>query len=229
MKSWVLFFLFLSLIITDLAAQDRIFVKLYQNTDLVRRIEVKGVNSNKKLNNVSVSSLKRISLGVSLSHSMKWNHEVEISFLGDIPPIEHELRVSEVGNLKNKFYSLHYELSKPLSDEDSRLTVLLGAGIEGYWGELYYDRSIDNIGYFDYYHRNRGVLMNFIPRLAYRLNSRFNLEISSKVRLFDFRSYKHKVLNPTIPEELQISDRSSSVEFFESAYNFRLGLSYRVK
>lgn len=210
-------------------AQTDFFIKIYHNTDFVKRVDrdydgsvkdyVRTENYHTLFNRISIA-------GTLIAE--RWAHELEVSYTNDIPPLEHEFRNSEELDLKSSYYSLQYEISKMFNPKDKQLQFSAGLGLNNYWNKMNHEASII-ISEYPFYERNIGTTLTLIPRIGYRLLPRLWFDLNIKFGILDIRQYVYYIDNLGIPKKQRFKEKGIHSDFLPSAYNLRFGLSYKIK
>lgn len=178
-------------------------------------------------------NFNRISLAIDIGTKKGYTHEIEFlipelskSYKDIQYPMNYEFRKENSsfdGEISS--YSLRYELSKTLTNKDKKLGFHLGAGINPYYVLVEYIPNVQNT----YYSSTKvyGFALNLVPRIKYKISSRFFIDLNVPLKVYDLRAEKYRVKNPAIPINQQTKIDYSNT-FFESVYTFRLGLMYRL-
>ena len=120
-------------------------------------------------------------------------------------------------------FSFRYELGKILGDQSKPTTFLLSAGINPYYVQLEYEPTISNA----YYQQRKfyGFALNATPRLNFKLNQHFRIDLNVPIRIFNFQRTYYRQDNPILPYSQQRFTENKYL-FFEPVYTIRLGLMY---
>jgi hypothetical protein len=122
-------------------------------------------------------------------------------------------------------YSLRYEYGKFLGDKEKPINFLLSAGINPYYVQLEYTPDLSNGIYSaeTYY----GFALNATPRLYFKLNRHFNIDLNLPLRIYNFQKAYYRQDNPILPERQQRVTKTNHL-FFEPVYTIRLGLMWHL-
>ncbi len=218
----------LILTVTYCYSQKKFGIKIYQNTDMFNA-EYNDWR-NKPLTRDDYVNFNRLSLAVNIISKNTFAHEIEF-LIPEISkstnniqfPMKYEFEKDITFDSKASVYSMRYELSKALLRQSKRFNCTLGLGINPYYVHIEY---IPNVA-TSYYHSDKlyGAVINIIPRMNYKINNRFSMDLNLPLRIFDLREETVRTRNPSIPIRQQTINTTHGI-FFESAYTVRLGLTY---
>jgi hypothetical protein len=228
-RTRLLTLLFVCIAIYSFGQQGQSF-KLYQNTDIFQlqcirlhpREETKQGNAN----------FSRISLAVVFTSRKRSFHEVELlipEFSKPIEkldfPLEYTFWKGELFDSAGNSYSFRYEFGKLLGDKSKPINFLLSAGINPYYVQLEYtpDRSNDYYRSTTYY----GFALNATPRLYFKLNRHFSIDLNIPIRIYNFQKAKYQIDNPILPAQQQRFTDTNHL-FLEPVYTIRLGLMWHL-
>lgn len=222
--------LFISISICSFG-QKNFGIKIYQNTDIY---EIQYFESFfNEVTRFDEVNFNRISLAIDIGTKKGYTHEIEFlipelskSYEDIQYPMNYELQKKNSnfdGQIRS--YSLRYELSKTLTNKDKKLNFDFGAGINPYYVLVEYIPNVET----RYYSSSKlyGFALNLVPRIKYKISSRFIIDLNVPLKVYDLRAEKYRVKNPAIPINQQTKIDYSNT-FFESVYTFRLGLMYRL-
>lgn len=210
--------------------QQGLSFKLYQNTDIfqVQCINIKSEEKTKQVN----ANFSRISLAAVLLSKKNFFHEVELQIPEFSKPIEkldfplhYTFWKGETYDETGSSFSFRYELGKLLGDKSKPINFLLSAGINPYYVQMEYSTTNTQAYYFSstFY----GFAVNATPRLYYKLNRRFNIDLNIPIRIYNFQVEKFRQDNPILPVQQQRHTETNHL-FFEAVYTIRLGIMYTL-
>ena len=239
MKKTLTTLFLLGLLVADGYAQSNVYLKLYQNTDFFKRTEnlynrqIRAQQSTE----YNMNSFSRMSVAVAIETKNAWNHEFEVSYYQGWTPIEHtsifskESAINIANNVfekenVNHFIAMHYEAYRTIIP-GNRIAFQTGIGLNTYWAKS--ESRPESSFLFRQTDRNVGTTFTVIPRLCYALSQKFNLELSTKLGLLNANHYKAVIDNTTISAEDRIQESGMHWRFLPAAYNFRLGIAYKIR
>jgi hypothetical protein len=202
--------------------------KVYQNTDLVKMkrsswsdLQQKYISSEEyelSFNRISIASMWR---------SPTLFQEIEISYSTNSAPISWEPLPERNGVFKTKlnFYSLQYELGKPLRIKQKNLSILISGGLTPYL--LQFDKTPRNILTYPVSQQYLGITMSANSHLIYSLTKRILVDLSLKLAVQDLRYEKNRIKNPSIPLSQQTNEEYAYT-LLPGAYTARLGVGYKI-
>ncbi|MGB4848444.1 MAG: hypothetical protein WBP41_11030 [Saprospiraceae bacterium] len=229
MKTIVLFILIRCLYISSYA-QSGLSFKIYQNTDIFKTEYTDDQPGHVRTEN-NINFI-RISMAVNLQTKKGLGHEIEFlmpEFSKPIQklqfPIHYKFRKGNTSENMAASYSFRYEMHKLFADHSDRIDFLFGVGLNPYYVKLEYTPAASN----DYYSSLTlfGIAVNVTPRLYYKLNQFFSIDLNAPIRLYNFQVEKYRIDNPIFPIRQQ-RRRQNNHLFFEPAYTIRLGLRYSL-
>ena len=207
-------------------AQRQWAVKLYQNTDYHKVTEDYFWSREKRIVTSAYQvNFSRLSLALHLSSQRKWEHELALSYSGDVVPIAYKVSNSREESIHTKFYSVQYELLRNLTNSDSKFHFLLGGSILPYWAKLNHHPLVATR--FFRYDRHIGGSLNLIPYAVFKPTERWLIDLNVRIGLYDLRQYKRRIYNPAIPVKQQV-DREIQHTLLPKTYTIRLGIGYRL-
>ncbi len=204
--------------------------KLYQNTDI---FQLQCINLQpRETIKQGKTNISRISFAFVLLSKKSYFHEVEFQIPEISKPIEkldfplnYTYFKGDSLDEKGSSYSFRYELGKLLGDKSKPFNFLLSAGINPYYVQLEFTPTSPNTYYnsLTFY----GFALNATPRLYYKLNRHFSIDLNAPIRIYNLQVDKYRQDNPILPIQQQ---RSSEINhlFFEPVYTIRLGLMYSL-
>jgi hypothetical protein len=212
-------------------AQNTVGIKVYQNTDAFEtQFYETGPRTYTKVDNLHFS---RISLALDFKTKKGLVHEFEILVpeFSKAPekvmfPLNYEFRrgLTIEGNVST--LSFRYEINKTLTDKSRPFAFILGGGINPYFIDIRYEPK-DAMTY-QWLTKLYGFSFNITPRIQYKLNGRFSIDLNVPLKIYDLSKEDNWVKNPSIPISQQKKDETSNT-FFENVYTVRLGLMYTLK
>ena len=209
--------------------QQGFSIKLYQNTDIFPRTCI-ILNPREVIKETRIN-FSRFSFAFNLS-GKKCFHELELQFPEFEKPIEkldfplkYTFWKSDKQEETGSSFSFRYELGKFLGDKSKPVNFLLSAGVNPHYLNLEYASEFSNVYYtlIEYY----GVILNATPRVLFKLNSHFSIDLNTPIRIYNFQVYKHRQDNPILPVSQQRYKETNHL-FFEPVYTIRLGLMYSL-
>lgn len=220
----------ISLFLTNSLFAQHLELKVYQNSDFY---QVNHYNSTSRSYVWSDhSSFTRISVAVALQTKKKFFHELELfiprihdgtSNLG--MPMNYQL--NDVGpNVirKSDAYAFRYQMTR-VWQLKKNMVFTLGAAINPYYLKTKYAPLVTNS-----YPRTltvSGASLNFVPGIRYTLSSKFLAELNMPFKIYDYAYNEQRIENPSIPIRQQTAGGWTGT-FFETAYNIRLGIAYKL-
>jgi len=204
--------------------------KLYQNTDIFQLYCI-SLHPGEETKQAKVN-FSRISLAFVFTSRKRSFHEVELQIPEFSKPIEkldfplkYTFWKGELFDAAGNSYSFRYEFGKLLGDKSKPINFLLSAGINPYYMQLEYtpDRSNDYYRSTTYY----GFALNATPRLYFKLNQRFNIDLNLPIRIYNFQKVKYQIDNPILPVRQQRFTDTNHL-FLEPVYTIRLGLMWHL-
>lgn len=204
--------------------------KIYQNTDLFQQqYHIPQPRENINQDKINFS---RISLAFGFRSGKSYFHEVELQIpefsrpLGKLDfPQKYSIWKGDAYDQIGSSFSCRYELGKLLGDKSKPINLLLSTCINPYYIKLEYTPTVPNAYYYSLTHY--GLALNVVPRLYFRLNRLFSIDLNSPIRIYDFRRSKYRQDNPILPLQQQRSKQIDHL-FFESVYTIRIGLMYSL-
>jgi len=224
----------LSLIITAFLttfsfAQSGFSFKIYQNTDI---FQTRYIDNSGNVATGGSMHFGRISLAINLLRKKGLTHEVEIlipEFSKPINklqfPIQHYFATVPQFENEAASYSIRYEIDKLLADKSERIDFLFGVGLNPYYVQLESTPNTPN-AYFSSL-TLYGVALNATPRLYYKLNRFFSIDLNVPIRIYNFQREKYRQDNPILTTSQQRRNQNNHL-FFEPVYTIRLGLRYSL-
>lgn len=210
-------------------SQSTVYLKAFQNTDLMKRTEklvYQPVGADQETD-YSLSRFSRISFGVGVVASKLWNHDMEISYSRTLPPIEHVSAIShQSSDVSRHFFSIQYDLSMRTIMKKN-VHFQSGIGITPYIASEDY-RSGSSVE-FPITESNVGSTISTSLRLVYRLSSMFNVELSGRAGALNVNQYTSRIGNPQVPVEEREIANETKWRVLPSIYSFGLGISYKIK
>ncbi len=204
--------------------------KLYQNTDIFQ-IQCRRLNPREETKQVKVN-FSRISLAFVFHSRKRSFHEVELQipeFSKPIEkldfPLEYIIFKGESFDQTANSFSFRYEFGKLLGDKSKPINFLLSTGINPYYVQLEYVPNIPN----DFYRLTTyyGFALNATPRLYFKLNRRFNIDLNLPIRIYNFQKATYRIDNPILPVRQQRLMETNHL-FLEPVYTLRLGLMWHL-
>ena len=102
----------------------------------------------------NVNSFSRLSLGFAAQTPKRWSHEIEFSYSGQLPPINHNQRITSEHLLESSFYSIQYALSKVLSAQNKYFQFSIGLGLNAYQSKFHNEKS-ETTTFFSFQEKKR--------------------------------------------------------------------------
>jgi|GEM_PF-1941528 len=204
-------------------------IRVYQNTDFFKVVKSTDSGKEEKLH----SNLGRFSLAFTVSGKKRFNHELEL-FLPEFNrpidkvmfpyPYKYNIQVTDIK--KSDTYSFRYSVSKIFGLPSDRFRLSLGAGVNPYFIRTDYNVYFVHGGYSGYY-QTKGISLNILPAMQYRISKRFDLSVSVPFKLFDYKWLKQYSPNPAVPIS-QETRKDTKKDFLDQAYTIRLGLHFNL-
>lgn len=204
--------------------------KLYQNTDIFQLYCI-SLHPREETKQVKVN-FSRISLAFVFHSRKRSFHEVELQipeFSKPIEkldfPLEYIIFKGESFDQTANSFSFRYEFGKLLGDKSKPINFLLSTGINPYYVQLEYVPNIPN----DFYRLTTyyGFALNATPRLYFKLNRRFNIDLNLPIRIYNFQKATYRIDNPILPVRQQRLMETNHL-FLEPVYTLRLGLMWHL-
>lgn len=228
-KTKLLILLLACAAISSFGQQGQSF-KLYQNTDIFQ-LQCIRLNPREETKQVK-TNFSRISLAVTFTSRKRSFHEVELlipEFSKPIEkldfPLEYIIFKGESFDQTANSFSFRYEFGKLLGDKSKPINFLLSTGINPYYVQLEYVPTIPN----DFYRLTTyyGFALNATPRLYFKLNRRFNIDLNLPIRIYNFQKATYRIDNPILPAQQQRFTKTNHL-FLEPVYTLRLGLMWHL-
>jgi len=204
--------------------------KLYQNTDIFP-VQCTNLNPRETTKQVK-TNFSRISVAFVLHSKKNYFHEIELMIPEFSKPMEklkfpmnYRIWKADAYDETGSSFSFRYELGKLLAEKSKPVDFLLSAGLNPYFVQLEHTPTNTN-GYYNlatFY----GVALNVTPRLHFRLNQRFSIDLNAPIRIYNLQVGKYRQDNPILPIEQQRRTEINHL-FFEPVYTIRLGLMYSL-
>jgi len=178
------------------------------------------------------ANFNRISLAAVLLSSKNVFHEVEFQvpeFSKPIEKLDFPLKYTfwkgDSFDEAGSSFSFRYEFGKLLGDKSEPVNFLLSAGINPYYVQFEYTPTTPNAYYWSrtYY----GFALNATPRLYFKLNRHFSIDVNSPIRIYNFQKAKFRQDNPILPVQQQRFTKTNHL-FFEPVFTLRVGVVWHV-
>lgn len=204
--------------------------KLYQNTDIYP-LQCIRLHPREEIEQVKIN-FSRISLAFVFTSRKRSFHEVEFQipeFSKPIDKLDFPLKYTffkgEPFESAGNSFSFRYEFGKLLGDKSKPINFLLSAGINPYYMRLEYTPTTSSA-----YYQSRtfyGFALNATPRLLFKLNPRFSIDLNLPLRIYNFQKAYYRQDNPILPAQQQRSTKTNHL-FLEPVYTLRLGLMWQL-
>jgi hypothetical protein len=204
--------------------------KLYQNTDIFQ-LQCIRLNPREETKQVK-ANFSRISLAVVFTSRKRSFHEVELlipEFSKPIEkldfPLEYTIYKGESFDQTANAFSFRYEFGKLMGDKSKPIHFLLSTGINPYYVQLEYVPTVPN----DFYRLTTyyGFALNATPRLYFKLNRHFSIDVNSPIRIYNFQRATYRHDNPILPVRQQRLMETNHL-FLEPVFTFRLGVVWHL-
>jgi hypothetical protein len=206
--------------------QRKFGIKIYQNTDI---FETQYYVGNDETIKFDIVNFDRFSFAFDIDSKNHFTHEIEILIpevekpLGKIQfPMNYEFARGATFEGRASSYSLRYELSKTLLKETKGFNFDFGIGVNPFFLFIEYIRDGASTAFRS--RRVHGFSVNVVPRISYKLNDRFIIDLNVPLKIYDlykgYASY-NLPLNPKRNSDFY------TINFFENVYTIRLGLMYK--
>lgn len=226
----ILFTTLLLVQICNCHSQNSLNLKLYQNTDYHQQLYYIPVPRENK--NEGTLNFSRLSLAFNIATKKGLFHEIELQIPEFSRPLDKLDFPQKYGIWKGNSYTqtgssfaCRYELGKMIGKKSNPINFLVSAALNPYYLKVEYSPTVD----LSYYNTRSfyGIALNVVPRLYFRINDRFSIDLNTPLRLYNFRRSSYRIDNPILPARQQRSKQTDHL-FLEPVYNFRLGLRYSL-
>jgi hypothetical protein len=120
---------------------------------------------------------------------------------------------------------IKYEYNRKIVEVKNNLQFLIAASTEPYLESIIIKPKI--VTGFTTKGLHLGSKFYFIPRAIYKFKSKFYIDINFPVELFDCYWVRSLIKNPTLPMNLQKSNKFN-IDFFNKVFQFRIGFGIRI-
>lgn len=209
-------------------SQSRVYVKAYQNTDVFKRTEnVPSLPFGRPIETgYSLKRFSRFSVGAGIETNKFWNHELEVSYSRNLPPIEHSSRIPHKSDdVKRHFFALQYDLYSRF-EARGNWYFRTGFGISPYISSAEF--SPDSPFVFPVTEQNIGATFNSSFTISYSLSALFDVELRHRVSVLNLNQYTSREDNPVLPEEERTINSGIVWDFLPETYTLAVGISYKI-